>query len=119
MSIEEECEGDFEHGEGFGGALGLSVEARKLVPDRRIGRLDQVGLSLGLDVLLGNPVTLEGQAVAGVGIGEDSANLADRLLSQSIRRNGTLHALVADMMGDNPPLAPAIDRPNYGPLPFF
>jgi hypothetical protein len=119
MSIEEECEGDFEHVKGFRGALGLSVEARQHVPDRRIGRFYQVGLNLGFGVRVGNPMTLERQGVAGVGIGKDGANPAHRLLGQSIGHNGTIHALVADMMGDNPALAATIDRPNYCPLPFF
>ncbi len=78
-----------------------------------------MGLSLGFGVRVGNPMTLERQGVAGIGIGKDGTNLAHRLLGQSIGRNGTIHALVADMMGDNPALTTAIDRPNYCTLPFF
>jgi hypothetical protein len=64
-------------------------------------------------------MAFERQGVAGIGIGEDGADLADRFLGQAIRRDGAVDALVADMMGDNPALATTINRPNYGPLPFF
>lgn len=78
-----------------------------------------MGLGLGFDMRRGDCVTLERQSVAGIGIGEDGTNLAHRLLCQSIGGDGASDAIVANMVGDNPTLAAAIDRPNYCPLSFF
>ena len=104
---------------GLGGALGASVEAGQHVTDRGVGRLDQVGLGLGLGVGFGYAVALEGQGVAGVGICEDGADLADSLLGQAVDGDGAADPAVADMIGDDPATPAAIGRPDYGPVLFF
>lgn len=78
-----------------------------------------MSLSLGFRVRLFDRMALECQGVAGIGIGEDGSDLANGILSQTIGGDGAVDAIVADMMGDNPALATAINRPNYCPLPFF
>ena len=78
-----------------------------------------MGLGLGFGMRRGHGITLERQSVAGIGIGEDRTNLSDRLLGQSIGADGARNTFVTDMVGDNPTLLAAIDRPNYCPLPFF
>lgn len=78
-----------------------------------------MGLGLCFGVRLCDRVTLERQGVTGIGICEDSPDLANSVLGQTIGGDGTIDAIVADMMGDNPALATAIDCPNYCPLTFF
>ena len=78
-----------------------------------------MGLSLGFGMWRGDCVTLECQCVAGIGIGEDGADLANCLFRQPIGCDGTADAIVPDMIGDNSTLATAINRPNYCPVEFF
>lgn len=53
---------------------------------------------LGLGVRPGHAVKLEGEAVAGVGIGEDGRDLSDGLLYQRVDGHGAGHACVADII---------------------
>ena len=76
-------------------------------------------LGLGLGVGLGHAMALEGDVVAGVGIGEDGLDLADGLPGKAVDGDRALHALIADMVGDHPPTSSAIGGPNYCPALFF
>jgi hypothetical protein len=71
-----------------------------------------VGLSLGLGVGLGYAVTLEGDAVAGVGVGVDGVDGADGLLGQSVDGDGAADPGVTDMVGDDPATSAAIGGPD-------
>ena len=119
MPVEEQGQSDVEHVEGFREALGASVEAGEIIPDRGIGCLDQVRLRLGLHMRLTHTMTLEGQPVAGIGIRVDVADAADRLLGQAVKGYGAVRALVADMVGDDPSQPAAEGGPDDRPLLFF
>ena len=82
LSGQEDVEGDLEHLLGLGGALGSAVEAGQHVAKRGVRRFDQMGLRLGLLMRFWRADALEGDVVAGVGIGEDGADLADSSLGQ-------------------------------------
>ncbi len=69
-------------------------------------------LGFGLGMGFGHAVTLEGEAVAGVGVGEDGLDLADRLPGQAVDGDGAVDALVADMVGDDAPPPAAIGGPD-------
>jgi hypothetical protein len=119
LSVEEHVEGNIEHLKCLGDALGAPIEARKVVSDRGIGRLDQMSLCFGFDMWLGSAKAFESQSVAGIGVGEDDVDRANCLLGQPVDCHGALYAFVADVIGDHPSLATAIGSPNYGPLQFF
>jgi hypothetical protein len=67
----------------------------------------------------GNAVALEGEGIAGVGISEDGADLADGLFGQMVDGDGAADALIPDVIGDDPALPAAIGGPNYRPCCFF
>lgn len=119
LSGEEDVEGDFEHVLGLGSALGSSVEAREIVSEGGVRGLDEVGLRLRLLVRFTRPDALEGETVAGVGIGEDGADLTDGRLGQPVDGDGAVHARVTDMIGDDPPVLAAVGRPDYRAAGFF
>lgn len=100
-------------------ALGAAVEAGEIVADRGVGSLDEMRLGLGLRVRLGNAVALEGEAVAGVGVGEDGRDVGDGLPGQPVERDGAVDAPVPDVMRNNATLSPAISSPYDCALPFF
>ena len=76
-------------------------------------------LCLGLGVGFRHAIAFEGEAIAGVGIGEDSLDLADGLPGKAVDGDGALHALIADMVGDDTATPAAIGGPNYRPAAFF
>jgi hypothetical protein len=119
VSIEEDVEGDLEHLLGLGSAFGAAVEAGEHVADGGVRRLDQMGLSLGLGVGFRHAMTLESEAVTGIGVGEDGLDLANRLPGKVVDGDGTSNALVANMVGDDPAAPAAVSGPNYRPAAFF
>lgn len=76
-------------------------------------------LGLGLGVRFRHAMAFEGDAMAGVGVGEDGLDLADGLPGKAVDGHGALHALIADMVGDHPATPAAISGPNYCPASFF
>ncbi len=76
-------------------------------------------LGLGLGVRFGHAIALEGEAIAGVGIGEDGLDLTDGLPGQAVDGHGAVHTIVADMVGDDPAAPAAIGGPHYRPVLFF
>ena len=78
-----------------------------------------MGLRLGLLMRFWRADALEGDVVAGVGIGEDGADLADSSLGQGVDGDGAAHTPVAYMIGDDASVLAAIGGPDYRPLLFF
>ena len=76
-------------------------------------------LGLGLGVRFRHAMAFEGDAIAGVGVGEDGLDLADSLPGKAVDSDGALHALIADMVGDHPAAPAAIGGPNYRTATFF
>ena len=70
--MEEEGEGEFKHGEGFGETLAAAVKSGEIVTNAGVGRLDEVGFPFGDDVLLGD--VFEGYPIAAVGIGTNASD---------------------------------------------
>jgi len=97
----------------------FSIEAGQHVAERGVRGLDEMGLRLGLPMRLGRLDPLEGQMIAGIGVGEDGADLADGGLGQIVDGDGAAHALVADMVCDDLAVATAIGRPDHRPPLFF
>ena len=79
MPVEEQDERSIEHVVGFGEPLGASVEAGEVVADGGVLSLDQMRFGFGLDMGDCDAVALEGQPIAGVGIGEDGGDGGDGL----------------------------------------
>ena len=119
VPVEEEVEGYGEHFPGFGEALGAPVEARQIVADGGIGCLDKVGLGFGLGMRCGDAVTLKGEAVARVGVGEDRGDVGDDTAGALVEFYGAGDTFVADMPGNNATLCPAISSPYDRPALFF
>lgn len=119
MPVEEEGQGDVEHVEGFGEALGTPVEARQIVPDGGIGCLDEVGLGLGLDMRLADGHPFESEVIAGIGVGKDGLDVPYGALGQPVYGHGAVDALVADVIGHHPAKPAAEGGPDYGALLFF
>ncbi len=78
-----------------------------------------MGLCLGLFVPLRRAIPLEGKLIAGIGIGEDRRDVANSPLGQVVEGDGTGDAVVADVIGDDTTLPPAISSPNDRPVLFF
>ncbi len=78
-----------------------------------------MGLGLGLLVGFGSADPLEGEVVAGVGVGEDGADLADGGLGQGVDGGRAPDAVIAYMIGDDASMSAAVRRPDYRSLPFF
>lgn len=76
-------------------------------------------LSLGLGVGLGYAVPLEGDPVAGVGVGVDGVDVADGLLGQPVDGDGAADPGVTYMVGDDPATPAAIGGPDEGATLFF
>jgi len=75
-----------------------------------------MGLGLGFCMWWGDRMAFECQGIARIGISEDGADLTHGSLGQAIGGDSATDALVADMIGDNPALAAAINRPNDCPI---
>ena len=75
-----------------------------------------MGLGLGLCMWWGDRMAFKCQGIARIGISEDGADLTHGNLGQAISGDSATDALVADMIGDNPALAAAINRPNDCPI---
>jgi hypothetical protein len=91
----------------LGDALCFPVEAGRHVAERGVCGLDQMDLRLGLLMGLVRLDPVEGQMAAGVGVGEDGADLADGRFVQIVDSDGAAHALVADVVGHDPAVATA------------
>ena len=78
-----------------------------------------MGLSLGLGVGLGHAVPLEGDAVAGVGVGVDGVDGADSLFGQPVDGDGAADPCVTYMVGDDTATSAAIGGPDQGAMLFF
>lgn len=76
-------------------------------------------LRLGLGMRFDDAVAIEGQSIAGIGIGIDLSDASDRLFGQAIDRNSTVRASVADVVGNHPSQSAAKGGPNDRPLLFF
>ena len=76
-------------------------------------------LCFGLGVGFRHAMAFEGEAIAGVGVGEDGLDLADGLPGKAVDGYGALHALIADMVGNDAATPAAIGGPNYCPTSFF
>ena len=66
--MEEEGEGKVKHGEGFGETLAAAVKSGEIVTNAGVGGFNEVGLSLGDDVLFGDVFE------AAVGIGTNASD---------------------------------------------
>ena len=76
-------------------------------------------LCLRFIVWLWHAVALESQPITRIGIGIDMVDAANCLFGQVVDGDGTLGALVANMVGDDPPQPSAEGRPDYRALCFF
>ena len=97
----------------------FSIEAGQHVAERGVGRFDQMRLRLGLLVRFGSADPLEGEVVAGVGVGEDGADLADGGLGQGVDGGRASDTGITHMIGDDAPVPAAICRPDHRSLPLF
>ena len=75
-----------------------------------------MSLGLGFCMWWGDRMAFERKGIARIGISEDGADLTHGSLGQTIGGDSATDALVADMIGDNPALAAAINRPNDCPV---
>lgn len=76
-------------------------------------------LSLGLGVGYGDAVALEGEAVAGIGVGEDGGDAGYGAAGALVELYGAGDAFVADVKGNNATLPATISSPYDGAALFF
>jgi len=72
-----------------------------------------------LSVRGGDAVALEGEAVAGIGVGEEGGDVGHDAASAFVALYGAGDAFVADVIGNNATLRPAISSPYDGPPLLF
>jgi hypothetical protein len=99
-------------------AFGSAIEPCQIVPDRTVGRFNQMGLRLCHQMKLWGTDPFKGQPVATVGIGADGGHMGDLGFDLAIKLYGFFNPF-ADDIGNNPTRVPAISSPYDGPAVFF